>query len=57
MSQKILSLEGDLKESISQLPINPTQSEKHCKTLLHTQNKLAILLAEEENINAKLVQI
>ena len=56
-SQKILSLEGNLKVSSSQLPINPTQSEKHFTTLLHTQKELDVLIVEEANIKAKLVQI
>ena len=56
-SQKILSLEGNLKVSSSQLPNNPAQSEKHFATLLHTQRELVVLTADEANIKAKLVQI
>ena len=35
-SQKILSLERNLKISNMQLPTNPTQSEKHLAQTLHT---------------------
>ena len=54
-SQKILSLEGDLKASSSQLLINPTLSEKHFSTLLHTQRELAMIIENEANIKAKLL--
>ena len=54
-SQKILSLEGNLKVSSSQLPINLAQSEKHFSAFLHTQKELVILTTEETNIKAKLV--
>ena len=36
-SQKILSMERNLKISSMQLPTNPTQSEKHFSQMLHTQ--------------------
>lgn len=54
-SLKILSLEGNLKVSSTQLPINPTQSEKHFTTFLNTEKKLGVLTIEEANIKAKLV--
>ena len=42
-SQKILSLEGNLKVSSSQLPNNPAQNEKHFAALLHTHRELVVL--------------
>ena len=56
-SQRILSLERNLKISSTQLPKDPAQSEKHFATTLHNQKELAILLVEEANVNAKLIQI
>ena len=56
-SQKILSLERNLKISSMQLPTNPTQSEKHFAQMLYTQRELAVLTIEEANIKAKLMQI
>ena len=56
-NQKILSLERNLKISSMQLPTNPAQSEKHFAQMLHTQRELVLLIAEEANINAKLMQI
>ena len=56
-TQKILSLERNLKISSMQLPTNPTQSEKHFAQTLHTQRELAALTVEEANIKAKLMQI
>ena len=52
-----MSLEGKLKVSISQLPKDPTQSEKYFATTLHTQKELAVLTSDEANIKAKLIQI
>ena len=54
-SQIILSLERNLKVSSTQLPKDPTQSEKHFATMLHTQKELAILTLEVANIKAKLI--
>ena len=56
-SQMILSLERNLKISSMQLPTNPAQSEKHFSQTLHTQRELAVLIIEEANIKAKLMQI
>ena len=53
----ILSLEKNLNISGTQLPQNPTQSEKHFHTLLQSQSQLAILIAEDANIRAKLTNI
>ena len=52
-----MSLEKDLKLSTMQLPKDPTQSEKHFHTTLHTQKELVVLIENEVNIKAKLVQI
>ena len=38
-SQRILSLEGNLKISSMQLPRDPAHSEKHFATTLHTQRE------------------
>ena len=40
-----------------QLPQNPAQSEKHFNTVLHTQKEIVVLIVEEANTRAKLVQI
>ena len=56
-SQRILSLERNLKISSMQLPRDLAQSEKHFATTLHTQKELVVLIAEEANIKAKLIQI
>ena len=56
-SQRILSLERNLKISSKQLPINPAQSEKYFSQTLHTQRELVILIVEEENTKDKLMQI
>ena len=56
-SQRILSLERNLKISSMQLPTNPAQSEKHFAQSLHTQRELVVLTEEEANIKAKLMQI
>ena len=53
--QRILSLEGNLKVSSSQLPKDLAQSEKHITTFLQTQRELVVLIVEEANIKAKLV--
>ena len=39
-----------------QLTTNPVQSEKHFSQMLHTQRELAVLIVEEANIKAKLMQ-
>ena len=52
-----MSLEGDLKAYSSQLPINPARGEKQFSTFLHTQRELAMIIADEANIKAKLIQI
>ena len=39
------------------VPKDPTQSEKHFQTLLHTQKKLVVLTTDEANIKAKSIQI
>ena len=54
-SQRILSLERNLKVSSMQLPKDPTQSEKHFSTTI--DRELAILTTNEANIKAKLIQI
>ena len=54
-SQRILSLERNLKVSSTQLPKDLAQSEKHFATTLHTQKELAILTTDEANIKAKLI--
>ena len=46
-----------MKISGIQLPQDPAQSEKHFHTMLHTQKELAVLIADEANTRAKLVQI
>ena len=56
-SQRILSLERNLKISSMQFPRDPAQSEKHFATTLHTQKELVVLTAEEANIKAKLIHI
>ena len=43
-SQRIMSLERNLKISSMQLPKDPTQSEKHFQNTLHTQKELAVLI-------------
>ena len=40
-----------------QLPTNLAQSEKHFAQTLHTQRELVVLIVDEENIKAKLMQI
>ena len=40
-----------------QLPKDPSQSENHFHTMLHTQKELAMLTIDEENTKAKLIQI
>ena len=56
-TQRIFSLERNLKVSSIQLPKDPTQSEKHFVTTLHTQRELVVLTIDEANIKAKLIQI
>ena len=56
-SQRIMSLERNLKISSMQLPKNPAQSEKHFAQSLHTKRELAVLIAKEANIKEKLMQI
>ena len=56
-SQRILSLEGNLKVSRSQLPKDPAQSEKHFATMLHTQRELALLTTKEANFKEKIIQM
>ena len=57
ISQRILSLERNLKVSIIQVPRDPAQNEKHFSTILDTQRELSILIVDEANIKAKLIQI
>ena len=52
-----MSLETDLKISGMQFPRDLAQSEKHFHTMLHTQKELAILIVDEANTKAKLLQI
>ena len=40
-----------------QLPKNPVQSEQHINSLLHSQSQLVVLIVEEANIRAKLINI
>lgn len=56
-SQRILSLERNLKISSTQLPKDLAQSEKHFATTLYTQRELVVLIVEEANTKAKLIQI
>ena len=56
-SQWIMTLERDLKLSGMQLLRDPAQSEKHFHTVLHAQKELAMLIVEEANIRAKLINI
>ena len=56
-SQRILSLERNLKVSSMQLPRDPAQSEKHFSKMLHTQRELAIFIVDEAKTKAKLIQI
>ena len=56
-SQRIMSLERNLKISSMQLPTNPAQSEKHFTQTLHTQRELVVLTIEEANTKEKLMQI
>ena len=51
-SQRMLSLERNLKISSMQLQTNPTQSEKHFTQSLHTRGELAALTIDEANIKA-----
>ena len=57
ISQKILSLERNLKISSTQLPTNIAQSEKHFAQLLHTQREIFVLTEEEAITKARLIQI
>ena len=54
-SQRILSLERNLKVLSTQLPKDLAQSEKHFSTMLHTQKELVVLTIDEANIKAKLI--
>ena len=54
-SQRILSLERNLKVSSMQEPRDPAQSEKHFATMLHTQRELVV--PDEVNTKAKVIQI
>ena len=54
-SQRIMSLERNLKISSMQLPKDLAQSEKHFHTMLHTQKDLAMLTIDDEKTKAKLV--
>ena len=56
-SHRILSLETNLKISSMQSPQKLAQSEKHFHSVLHTQKELVVLIAEEANIRAKLINI
>ena len=55
-SQRILSLERNLKISNMQFSRDPAESEKHFATMLHTQKELVVLTTEEANIKAKLIK-
>ena len=55
--QRIMSLKRNLKISSMQLPKDPIQSEKNFHTTLQNQKELAMLIVDEENTNAKLIQI
>ena len=57
VGQKILRLEDDLKLSSRKLSQNHVQTEEHFHSLLHTQSRLAVLIVEEANIRAKLINI
>ena len=57
VGQQILRLEDELKLSSQKLSQNPVQTKQHFHSLLQTQNKLAILIVEEANIRAKLINI
>ena len=52
-----MSLEDNLKLSSKQLSQNLAQSEKHFHSLLQTQSQLAMLIVEEANIRANLINI
>ena len=54
-SQRILSLERNLKISGMQLLKDPAQSEKHFATMVHTQKGLGIIIENEANVKAKLI--
>ena len=56
-NQRIMSLERNLKISNMQLPKDLAQSEKHFHTTLHTQKELVVLIADEANTKAKLIEI
>jgi hypothetical protein len=40
-----------------QLPIDPSQSDKHFHKMFHTKKELVVLIVDEANKKAKLVQI
>ena len=52
-----MSLERNLRISGMQLPKDPAQNEKHFNTTLHTQKELDMMIVDEANTKAKLVQI
>ena len=52
-----MSLEDNLKLSSKQLSQNPTQSEKNFHSFLQTQSQLAMLIVEEANVRANLINI
>ena len=52
-----MSLERNLKISSMQLSKDLAQSEKHFNEMLHTQKEVAMLIAEEATIKAKLMQL
>ena len=57
ITPRVLRLESQLKLSSTQLPSNPTNSEKHFGQMLHIQKELAALSAEEATIREKLMQM
>ena len=56
-SQRIMSLERNLKISSIQLPKDLARSEKHFQTTLYIQKELVVLTIDEMKIKAKLIQI
>ena len=52
-----MSLEDNLKLSNRQLSQNLTQIKKHFHSLLHTHSQLVVLIVEEANVRAMLINI
>ena len=57
LGQQILRLEDELILSSQKLSQQLVQIEQHFYSMLHTQSQLAILIAKEANIRAKLINI